>query len=219
MVAFYWVMGVLIVGTFVAVRAVPQGEPGCPPRRAKALWNFTRVLTLFGVNLLIWGHIGRRTLADLVRQAAKGWRDRRPARAGSGHRPQTRYDGRRQQQPPRSRRPGLAQRRERSASAGDQQRTARLERSSADRGGRPRPRSVPHPWPRREAIRRALKQSKSIGWGQRSANPACSASATRVGRAWPSTEPTARYTGSVAVAGLARRAVQQQYVAVGQLQR
>jgi hypothetical protein len=26
-------------------------------RRASALWAFTRVLTLFGVNLLIWGHV------------------------------------------------------------------------------------------------------------------------------------------------------------------
>jgi hypothetical protein len=61
MTVFYWVMAVLIVGTFVPstlylLLYAATGEPACM-RRAKALWNFTRVLTLFGVNLLIWGHV------------------------------------------------------------------------------------------------------------------------------------------------------------------
>lgn len=61
MTAFYWVMGVLIVGTFVPsvfylVLYAVTGEDGCI-RRARALWNFSRVLTLFGINLLIWGHV------------------------------------------------------------------------------------------------------------------------------------------------------------------
>ena len=61
MKAFYWVMGVLIVGTFVPsvlylLLYMFTGEKECV-RRAKALWNFTRVLTLFGSNLLIWGHV------------------------------------------------------------------------------------------------------------------------------------------------------------------
>ena len=58
---FYWVMGVLIVGTFVPsvlylILYAVTGEDGCM-RRASALWNFTRVLTLFGINILIWGHV------------------------------------------------------------------------------------------------------------------------------------------------------------------
>ena len=61
MTAFYWVMGVLVVGTFVPSALclalyVATGEDGSL-RRARALWSFTRVLTLFGVNLLIWGHV------------------------------------------------------------------------------------------------------------------------------------------------------------------
>lgn len=61
MTTFYWVMGVLIVGTFVPsvfylVLYAATGEHGCI-RRAKALWNVSRVLTLFGINLLIWGHV------------------------------------------------------------------------------------------------------------------------------------------------------------------
>ncbi|MDE2080417.1 MAG: hypothetical protein KGI90_03620 [Burkholderiales bacterium] len=61
MTAFYWVMAVLIVGTFVPsalylLLYLVTGEDGSM-RRARALWSFTRVLTLFGVNLLIWGHV------------------------------------------------------------------------------------------------------------------------------------------------------------------
>ena len=32
------------------------GEDGCL-RRARSLWNFTRVLTLLAGNILIWGHV------------------------------------------------------------------------------------------------------------------------------------------------------------------
>jgi hypothetical protein len=61
MTAFYWVMGLLIVGTFapsvlyLGLYAV-TGEDGCL-RRARALWNISRVLTLLAINLLIWGHV------------------------------------------------------------------------------------------------------------------------------------------------------------------
>jgi len=58
---FYWVMGVLIVGTFVPsvlylLLYAATGEDECM-RRARALWNFSRVLALFGANILIWGHV------------------------------------------------------------------------------------------------------------------------------------------------------------------
>ncbi len=61
MIVFYWVMAVLIVGTFVPsalylVLYASTGEPACLSR-AKALWAASRVLTLVGVNLLIWGHV------------------------------------------------------------------------------------------------------------------------------------------------------------------
>ena len=58
---FYWTMGALIVATFVpsvfymALYAT-TGENTCL-QRAQSLWNFTRVLSMFGVNLLIWGHV------------------------------------------------------------------------------------------------------------------------------------------------------------------
>jgi hypothetical protein len=61
MTVFYWVMGVLIVGTFVpsvlylGLYAV-TGEDACM-RRARGLWNTSRVLTLAAGNLLIWGHV------------------------------------------------------------------------------------------------------------------------------------------------------------------
>lgn len=61
MTTFYWVMGVLIVGTFVPsvlylLLYAATGEEACI-RRARALWNFTRVLALVGFNVLIWGHV------------------------------------------------------------------------------------------------------------------------------------------------------------------
>lgn len=61
MTVFYWTMSVLIVGTFVPsvlylLLYAATGEPTCM-QRARALWNVSRVLTLFGCNLLIWGHV------------------------------------------------------------------------------------------------------------------------------------------------------------------
>ena len=58
---FYWVMGVLIVGTFLPSvlflllhLVTGSFEHG---RRASALWNVSRVLTLMSLNILIWGHV------------------------------------------------------------------------------------------------------------------------------------------------------------------
>ncbi len=61
MTVFYWVMGVLIVGTFVPsvfylVLYAATGVDACR-RRARTLWNISRVFGLFGFNLLIWGHV------------------------------------------------------------------------------------------------------------------------------------------------------------------
>lgn len=61
MTVFYWVMGVLIVGTFVPslmylVLYALTGEQACA-RRARTLWNFSRVLTMLSINILIWGHV------------------------------------------------------------------------------------------------------------------------------------------------------------------
>jgi len=61
MTVFYWAMGLLIVGTFLPsvlylVLYVVTGEAACAIR-ARTLWNFTRVLTLLGTNVLLWGHV------------------------------------------------------------------------------------------------------------------------------------------------------------------
>ena len=61
MTIFYWVMGVLIVSTFVPSVLylglyVVTGEDACL-RRARGLWNTTRALTLLAGNILIWGHV------------------------------------------------------------------------------------------------------------------------------------------------------------------
>ena len=61
MKVFYWVMGILIVGTllpsimYLLLYAV-TGEDACA-RRARVLWNFSRVLAMAGANILIWGHV------------------------------------------------------------------------------------------------------------------------------------------------------------------
>ncbi len=58
---FYWMMGILIVGTllpsvfFMALFAF-TGEPGCATR-ARTLWNTSRIFMLLGANILIWGHV------------------------------------------------------------------------------------------------------------------------------------------------------------------
>ena len=61
MIVFYWVMGVLIVGTLVPsamylVLYMATGEQACA-RRASALWNVSRVFALLAFNLLVWGHV------------------------------------------------------------------------------------------------------------------------------------------------------------------
>ncbi len=61
MTVFYWVMGVLIVCTFVPsvlflVLYAATGEDGCL-RRARGLWNYSRLFTLLAGNILIWGHV------------------------------------------------------------------------------------------------------------------------------------------------------------------
>jgi hypothetical protein len=61
MKVFYWVMGIAIVGTlvpsiFFMVLYAATGEEACA-RRARVLWNTSRVFALFGFNLLIWGHV------------------------------------------------------------------------------------------------------------------------------------------------------------------
>ncbi|MBL8363278.1 MAG: hypothetical protein JNN18_22520 [Rubrivivax sp.] len=61
MTIFYWVMAVLIVGTFVPsvlflVLFAATGEDS-HARRAKGLWNYSRIFTMLGINILIWGHV------------------------------------------------------------------------------------------------------------------------------------------------------------------
>lgn len=61
MTVFYGVMAVLIVGTFVPsvlflLLYVLTGEDS-HARRARSLWNYSRLFTLFGLNILIWGHV------------------------------------------------------------------------------------------------------------------------------------------------------------------
>ena len=58
---FYGTMAVLIVGTFAPSVLylglyAATGEHACRSR-AKTLWTLSRVFTMFGVNLLIWGHV------------------------------------------------------------------------------------------------------------------------------------------------------------------
>jgi hypothetical protein len=61
MTIFYWVMGVLIVGTFVpsALFLLLYAMTGNDvlARRARGFWDVTRVLALLGSNILIWGHV------------------------------------------------------------------------------------------------------------------------------------------------------------------
>lgn len=58
---FYWVMGVLIAGTFVPsvlffVLYLAGGNPD-HGRRAKSLWTASRLFGMVGLNILIWGHV------------------------------------------------------------------------------------------------------------------------------------------------------------------
>ncbi len=61
MTIFYWVMGVLIAGTLVPsmlylVMYAVTGEDTCA-RRARALWDYSRLFLGLGMNILIWGHV------------------------------------------------------------------------------------------------------------------------------------------------------------------
>lgn len=61
MTFFYWLMSVLIVGTllpsaFYFLLYATTGEPACE-RRARTLWNVSRVFALGGFNILVWGHV------------------------------------------------------------------------------------------------------------------------------------------------------------------
>jgi hypothetical protein len=61
MTVFYWVMGVLIIGTLAPaamyfVLYLVTGEPGCD-RRARGFWAASRVFALLGFNVLVWGHV------------------------------------------------------------------------------------------------------------------------------------------------------------------
>jgi hypothetical protein len=58
---FYWFMVVVILGTFVPsvlffVMYVATGDDD-HANRAKGLWTVSRLFTLFGLNVLIWGHV------------------------------------------------------------------------------------------------------------------------------------------------------------------
>ena len=61
MIVFYWVMGVLTVGTFVPsvvfiLLYAFTGEDGCL-RRARALFGWAKMFGLLGFNIGIWGHV------------------------------------------------------------------------------------------------------------------------------------------------------------------
>ena len=58
---FYWSMAVLIVGTFVPsvmfmLLYAGTGDDA-HAKRARALWTVSRLFTMFGLNILIWGHL------------------------------------------------------------------------------------------------------------------------------------------------------------------
>jgi hypothetical protein len=61
MVVFYWVMGVLIVCTllpsvlFMLLYAFSGDLQHAT--RARRLWQFSKLFTMLGINLLIWGHV------------------------------------------------------------------------------------------------------------------------------------------------------------------
>lgn len=61
MKVFYWLMAILIAGTFVPSALylalfLFTGEEVALDR-ARKLWNLSRAFTLLAVNLLIWGHV------------------------------------------------------------------------------------------------------------------------------------------------------------------
>lgn len=61
MKVFYWLMALLILGTFIPsafylALFLFTGDDRAL-ERARKLWNLSRVFTLFSVNILIWGHV------------------------------------------------------------------------------------------------------------------------------------------------------------------
>ena len=61
MTVFYWLMGLLIAGTFCPSALymgiyVFTGEDEAL-QRARKLWAFLRLFTLLGFNLTLWGHV------------------------------------------------------------------------------------------------------------------------------------------------------------------
>jgi hypothetical protein len=58
---FYWMMALLIVSTllpsafFLLLYAI-KGD-SVHASRARALWNMSKLFTMLGVNILIWGHV------------------------------------------------------------------------------------------------------------------------------------------------------------------
>ncbi len=61
MVIFYSVMAVLIVSTllpsvFFLLLYALRGDTDHADK-ARTLWNFSKLFTMVGVNLLIWGHV------------------------------------------------------------------------------------------------------------------------------------------------------------------
>jgi hypothetical protein len=61
MTFFYWFMVAVIVGTFVPsvlffVLYAATGDDA-HAKRAKGLWTVTRLFTMFGLNILIYGHL------------------------------------------------------------------------------------------------------------------------------------------------------------------
>jgi hypothetical protein len=61
MKVFYWVMSVLVVGTlvpsivFLLMYAVTGDD--AYGKRASGFWRFSRLFTMLGLNILIWGHV------------------------------------------------------------------------------------------------------------------------------------------------------------------
>jgi len=61
MTIFYWVMGVLTLGTFAPsvffiLLYATSGEDACL-RRARSLFNWAKLFSLLGLNIGIWGHV------------------------------------------------------------------------------------------------------------------------------------------------------------------
>lgn len=61
MTVFYWLMALLIAGTFLPsafyfALFIFTGEDAAL-QRARNLWNLSRVFTLASANILIWGHV------------------------------------------------------------------------------------------------------------------------------------------------------------------